>query len=159
MNSLTLPARKSTPARRLRSLGSFNRAKAAFTLLEIMLVVMIIALLAGSAIYLMRNNVEVARIVRARQDIENLKTQVQLYEVANGTYPSTEQGLRALVQMPEGEPQPRRWTQLATDIPIDPWGTAYALRTPAVHSSTESYDLFSYAKDKLPDTRDDIGNW
>jgi general secretion pathway protein G len=124
-----------------------------------MLVVMIIALLAGSAIYYMRNNVEIARQVRARQDIANLQTQLQLYEVANGTYPSTEQGIRALVQVPDGDPQPRRWSQLVTEVPVDPWGTVYALRTPAARSTRDEYDLFSYAKDRLPDTRDDIGNW
>lgn len=124
-----------------------------------MLVVMIIALLAGSAIYYMRNNIEIAKNVRAHQDIENLKTQVQLYESLNGMYPSTEQGLSALVVRPEGDPQPRRWSQILTEVPMDPWNTAYALTTPAVRSRTDAYDIYSCAKDRLPNTPDDIGNF
>src|SRR5262245_33515189 len=103
----------------------YRTMNAGFTLLEIMLVVMIIALLAGSAIYLMRNNVEHARIVRAGTDIEHLKTQLQLYESLNGSLPTTEQGLRALVVQPATEPKPRKWRQIISDLPLDPWGTEY----------------------------------
>jgi general secretion pathway protein G len=145
--------------RSLRTLRPLHPLQAAFTLLEIMLVVMIIALLAGSAIYLMRNNVDQARYARCDQDIENIKTQLQMYEVTNGTFPSTEQGLRALVEMPGGDPQPRRWRQLMQDVPLDPWGTPYILRYPASKSAKDPYDLFSAGKDKTPNTADDIGNW
>jgi general secretion pathway protein G len=132
---------------------------AAFTLLEIMLVVMIIALLAGSAIYLMRGNVDQARMTRCDSDIETIKTQLQFYEVRNGNFPSTEQGLRALVEKPSGEPQPRRWSQLIPSIPDDPWGTPYQYRYPTTKNSKDGYDLFSAGKDKQPNTSDDIGNW
>lgn len=143
---------------RLKSLQS-RRSTAAFTLLEIMLVVMIIALLAGSAIYLMRGNVDQARYARVDQDIENIKTQLQLYEVTNGSIPTTEQGLRALVERPSGDPQPRKWRQLMPEVPLDPWGVPYQLRSPATKSTKDSYDIFSVGKDKQPNTADDIGNW
>lgn len=152
-----LPSPRSTTA--AGTLRPLRPLQAAFTLLEIMLVVMIIALLAGSAIYLMRNNVDQARYARCDQDIENIKTQLQMYEVTNGTFPSTEQGLRALVEMPSGDPAPRRWRQLMQDVPLDPWGTPYVLRNPASKSQKDPYDLFSCGKDKTPNTADDIGNW
>jgi general secretion pathway protein G len=135
------------------------RATAGFTLLEIMLVVMIIALLAGSAIYLMRGNVDQARYTRCETDIENIKTQLQFYEVQNGSMPSTEQGLAALVVRPSGEPQPRKWRQLITEIPLDPWGVPYQLRNPGQRSQKEGYEIFSCGKDKTPGTADDIGNF
>jgi general secretion pathway protein G len=131
---------------------------AAFTLLEIMLVVMIIALLAGSAIYLMRGNVDQAKYTRVDADIQNILTQLQLYETQNGSMPSTEQGLRALVERPAGEPQPRKWRQLMPEVPLDPWGTEYQLRNPGSKSKS-GVDLFSCGKDKKPGTDDDLGNW
>jgi len=136
-----------------------RQTNAAFTLLEIMLVVMIIALLAGSAIYLMRGNVDQAKEVRANSDVQAIQTQLQFYEVQNGSLPSTEQGLKALVERPSGEPQPRKWRQLMPELPLDPWGTPYQYRNPSVRSKRDSYDVFSCGKDKKPDNDDDIGNW
>lgn len=141
----------------LRSLR--HTATAGFTLLEIMLVVMIIALLAGSAIYLMRGNVETTKIVRAGADIETVKTQLQMYETLNGALPSTDQGLMALVQRPSGDPQPRKWSQLIPEVPLDPWNTPYQYRYPATKSTKDSYDLFSAGRDRQANTADDIGNW
>jgi general secretion pathway protein G len=135
-----------------------RRHIAAFTLLEIMLVVMIIALLAGSAIYLMRGNVDQAKFTRADADIQNLLTQLQMYEVQNGTYPSSQQGIQALVERPTGEPQPRRWRRLLDNVPLDPWGTPYLIRNPATKSKA-GIDLFSAGPDHQPNTADDIGNW
>ena len=135
-----------------------RKSTAAFTLLEIMLVVMIIALLAGSAIYLMRGNVDQAKYVRVESDVQAIQTQLQFYETQNGSMPSTEQGLRALVEKPGGDPQPRKWRQLMPEIPLDPWGTEYQLRNPGTKSKS-GYDVFSCGKDKKPNTEDDIGNW
>lgn len=135
-----------------------RKSTAAFTLLEIMLVVMIIALLAGSAIYLMRGNVDQAKYVRVESDVQAIQTQLQFYETQNGSMPSTEQGLRALVEKPGGDPQPRKWRQLMPELPLDPWGTEYQLRNPGTKSKS-GYDVFSCGKDKKPNTDDDIGNW
>jgi general secretion pathway protein G len=135
-----------------------SRSKAAFTLLEIMLVVMIIALLAGSAIYLMRGNVDDTKFVRAEIDVQNILNQLQLYSVQNGNYPSTEQGIFALVEKPSGEPQPRKWRALLEKVPIDPWGVPYQIRNPATKSKS-GIDLFSAGPDRQPNTADDVGNW
>jgi general secretion pathway protein G len=135
-----------------------RKSNAAFTLLEIMLVVMIIAILAGSAIYLMRGQVDQAAIVRAEGDIQQILTQLQMYAVRNGTAPTTAQGLEALVTRPTGEPQPRKWSQLMKDLPLDPWGQPYQLRNPGT-ISRDGYDVFSAGPDRQPGNADDIGNW
>jgi general secretion pathway protein G len=135
-----------------------HKTNAAFTLLEIMLVVMIIAILAGSAIYLMRGQVDQAAIVRAEGDIQLIKTNLGFYAVRNGTAPTTAQGLNALVTRPSGEPQPRKWSQLLPEVPLDPWGQPYHLRNPATMSK-DGYDVFSSGPDRQPGTADDIGNW
>jgi len=79
-----------------------------FTLLEIMLVVTIIALLLGTAIYKLAGNVEYSRHVRVAADIQGINTQLKLYESMNGFYPTTEQGLQALVAQPDTDPRPTR---------------------------------------------------
>lgn len=96
---------------------------------------------------------------RVYQDLENLKTQLQLYESVAHCLPSTTQGLSALIAPPEGEPRPKQWRQFLNEIPSDPWGNLYQYRFPATKSPHDPYDLFSCGKDRLPDTSDDIGNW
>ena len=125
---------------------------AAFTLLEIMLVVMIIALLAGSAIYMMRDNINVAKDVRVRSDVQNILTQVQLYETLNGgRLPTSEEGLKALVN-------PKRGRALMPEVPTDPWGEEYRFRNPGTKSKL-GFDVFSSGPDKKIGTDDDLGNW
>src|SRR6202023_523412 len=99
-----------------------------FTLLEIMLVVTIIALLLGTAIYKLAGNVEFARHTRVSADVQGITTQLKLYESMNGFYPTPEQGLQALVVQPDSDPKPTRWYQLYTQMPKDPWQTIYIYR-------------------------------
>jgi general secretion pathway protein G len=138
---------------------SLRPSTAAFTLLEIMLVVMIIALLAGAAIFSMRGNLDVAKSVRVTADIKNIETQLMVYSTLNGFYPSTSQGLKALVEKPQGEPQPRSWRMLIPEVPVDPWGAEYRYASPGVHN-TAKFDLFSSGPDRIPGNADDEGgNW
>ena len=132
--------------------------RSAFTLLEIMLVVMIIALLASAAIYLMGDNLGIAQDVKAKSDIQALSTQLTLYRATNGFYPSTQQGLQALVARPDSDPVPNSWRQLMKQMPTDPWGDQYGYTQPGTHNP-DSYDIFSYGADRKPNTADDIGNW
>ena len=125
-----------------------------FTLLEIMLVVTIIALLLGTAIYILSGTVEYSRHVRVSADIQGIKTQLGLYESMNGFYPTTEQGLQALVTQPDTDPRPTRWYQLYKEMPKDPWGNEYIYRCPGV-KDPQSYDLFSAGPDRKADTEDD----
>lgn len=135
-----------------------NPSRSAFTLLEIMLVVSIIALLLASGIYMMKGNLEFGQSVTAEGHIRNLETQLKLYYGMNGFYPSTEQGLAALVTQPQTEPKPRKWRQYLSQPLIDPWGKEYFYVRPG-NKNPDSYDVFSSGPDQKPGTPDDIGNW
>ncbi len=131
-----------------------RKNQSAFTLLEIMLVVTIIALLLGTAIYKLSGNVEYARANRVAADIQSISTQLKLYESMNGFFPTTEQGLQALVTQPSTDPQPQRWYQLFKEMPKDPWNDVYVYASPGRKNPT-SYDLYSAGPDHKPDTPDD----
>jgi general secretion pathway protein G len=139
---------------RLRSRSNAS----AFTLLEIMLVVTIIALLLGAGIYYMTGSAEYAREVRIRGDFQTISTQLRLYQSMNGFLPSTAQGLKAMVARPDSEPRPRQWRQLLKQVPLDPWQNEYGYASPGKQSK-EGFDLFSKGPDRVADTADDIGNW
>ncbi len=132
---------------------------AAFTLFEIMLVVLIISLLIGMAVRLTGGRLDEARRVRVQGDFQQLKTNLLMYQAANGFYPSTEQGLKALVQKPETEPKPRNWRPLDDRIMRDPWDREYCYVYPGKHNPKD-YDIFSAGPDRNPETEEDnIGNW
>jgi general secretion pathway protein G len=128
----------------------------AFTLLEIMLVVTIIAILMGAAIYKLAGNVEIAKRTAVSADVQALGTQLKLYESMNGFFPTTEQGLQALVTPPDTDPKPARWYQLFKEVPKDPWHNNYIYRCPGV-KNPGGYDLFSAGPDRIADTTDDDG--
>ncbi len=119
-----------------------------------MLVVTIIALLMGVAIYKLRGNVEISRTVAVQASIQSIKTQLKLYESLNGFPPTTEQGLKALVVQPDAEPRPTRWTQLLDSVPKDPWGKEFIYVSPG-RKNPNSFDLYSSGPDRIPDTADD----
>jgi general secretion pathway protein G len=133
-----------------------TRSRDGFTLLEIMLVVMIIALLAGSAIYLMGGNLGYAQEVRVKADLQTIDMQLKLYQSANGFLPTTEQGLQALVTRPDTDPKPTQWRQLIPKVPLDPWNNPYIYENPGKHNQ-DSYDLYSAGS--KPGSSDPIGNW
>lgn len=126
-----------------------------FTLLEIMLVVSIIIILLGMGIYKTVGHLETARETRVQTDLLNLKTQLTLYETRNGFFPTTEQGLKALVTAPTTDPKPAHWVQLYESEPKDPWENPYVYRCPGVRYP-EKYDIFSAGRDRKPDTPDDV---
>lgn len=129
-------------------------AKHGYTLFEIMLVLGIIAVLVGSAIYLLVGNVDVAKEQRVDTDVQAIKTQLKVYEMQNYSFPSTEQGLEALVKKPSTEPVPRKWRQLMESVPLDPWGTEYQYEFPG-KKNPKGYDLYSLGPDKKP-SEDDL---
>jgi general secretion pathway protein G len=131
-----------------------KRKQQGFTLLEIMLVVSIIVIILGVAISKLGNTTAIAKSMRVQADIQAIKTQLQLYESMNGFYPTTDQGLQALVQQPAGDPRPTRWYQLFRELPKDPWGSNYIYRNPG-QKNAGGYDLFSAGPDRQADTADD----
>ena len=144
-------------ARRLRILFIEMRTKfkqQGFTLLEIMLVVSIIVIILGVAISKLGNTTGIAKAMRVQADVQAIKTQLQLYESMNGFFPTTEQGLQALVTQPQNDPKPTRWYQLFREMPKDPWGSDYIYRYPGV-KNPGGYDLYSAGPDRQADTSDD----
>ncbi len=130
----------------------------AFTLIELVLVLTIIMILSGSAIYMLSGNVDTAKETKVQGDINVIATQLQLYEARNSRMPTTEQGIEALVTKPTKEPIPERWAALLEEEPKDPWGQSYKYRYPA-QKSKKPYDLFTAGKDGIEGNEDDIGNW
>ena len=131
-----------------------KRKQQGFTLLEIMLVVSIIVIILGVAISKLGNTTAIAKTMRVQADLQAIKTQLQLYESMNGFYPSSEQGLQALVTQPSNDPHPTRWYQLFRELPKDPWGSDYIYRNPGQKNSG-GYDLYSAGPDRQADTGDD----
>ena len=109
-----------------------KRKHQGFTLLEIMLVVSIIVIILGVAISKLGNTTAIAKTMRVQADLQAIKTQLQLYESMNGFYPTTEQGLQALVTQPSNDPRPARWYQLFRELPTDPWGNGYIYKNPGL---------------------------
>src|SRR5246127_2737022 len=101
-----------------------------YTLMEIMLVVAIIAVIAGGVIVKMTGALDVAKIQRTEQDINNLYSALKLYEARNYQMPDQSQGLQALVTPPTTGPKPANWTKLMDSMPVDPWNTPYQYRNP-----------------------------
>jgi len=129
-----------------------------FTLLEIMLVVSIIALLLGAAIYNMGGNLGLAQETRVQTDIQAITTQLKIYQATNGFYPSGEQGLEALVNRPTTAPVPKNWRMQFEKLPLDPWGNPYLYEVPG-KKNPRSFDLYSAGPDTKSGTEDDLGNW
>ena len=100
------------------------------------------------------SDVNQAKHMRVVADIQVFSTQLKLYQTMNGSLPSTEQGLRALVQEPTSSPRPARWRQLISGIPPDPWNANYIYRCPGLQHP-DGYDLFSAGPDRKPNTTDD----
>lgn len=124
-----------------------NLPRAGFTLVEIMLVVIIIGALAAMIIPRLSGRGEEAKAKVAKSDIDaNLATALKLYELDNGTYPTTAQGLVALRVKPNTNPLPENWNgPYVEKDPVDPWGHPYVYASPGEHRS--DYDLSSKGKD------------
>ncbi len=134
--------------------------KDGFTLIEIMIVVMIIAALAAMIVPRLGGRSEQAKRAVAEADIaSNIGLALKLYELDNGNYPTTEQGLKALVSKPSSSPVPTNWNGPYLErLRPDPWKNPYQYRCPGTHNPG-GYDLFSMGKDGIAGTDDDITNW
>jgi general secretion pathway protein G len=129
--------------------------RAGFTLMEIMLVVMIIAILAGMVIYNQGDLFGWAQQAKAKTEFNTLKSYLVAYRGAAGTYPTTAQGLKALVTRPEGDPQPLAYRKIIDQVPKDPWNSDYIYESPG-RKHPDSYDIFSAGPDRKGGTPDDV---
>jgi general secretion pathway protein G len=130
-----------------------------FTLIEIMVVVVILAVLGGIVTPMVLDYVVDARITAAKQDINNIETALDLYKLDNYGYPTTEQGLEALVSKPSGSPEPRNWRQYMQRLPKDPWGEPYIYISPGDNGAFDLYTLGADRMDGGEGEAADIGNW
>ncbi len=120
-----------------------------FTLIEIMVVITILAILAALVAPKFVGKTDDARIVAAKVQIKNIEGALAFYKLDNAAYPSTEQGLEALVNQPTIGQIPKRWRKggYLSKIPMDPWSHPYAYFSPG---SNGDYDLISYGQDGEP---------
>jgi len=144
-------------------MGRQKGGNSGFTLIELMVVIVILGILAGLIIPRIMGRPEEARQMKARVQIESIETSLRLYKLDNGSYPSTEQGLQALVELPTVGQLPKAWREGGYlekgQVPKDPWGNAYVYLSPGVHGE---YDLSSYGADGQPggEGKDkDINSW
>jgi len=149
----TAPAQAAVRLRAARRRG--------FTLLEVMIVMVIIGILAALVVPKVIDRPDEARVVAARQDIASLMQALKLYRLDNQRYPTTEQGLQALVAKPASPPLPSNWKAggYLERLPADPWGHPYLYLNPGVHGEI---DVFSYGADGAPGGTGndaDIGSW
>jgi general secretion pathway protein G len=132
-----------------------------FTLIELLLVMVILAVLAALVVPKFAGRGEDARKNAALTQIKSLfSTALDTYEADNGAYPTSAQGLQALVTQPGQGTDTKGWKgpYIKGDVPKDPWGNEYIYRCPGTQNST-GYDLLSTGKDGREGTEDDITNW
>ena len=137
------------------------RGARGFTLIEIMVVVVILGILAAIVVPRVMDRPDDARITKAKQDIRTLESALDLYRLDNFRYPTTDQGLEALVERPRSGPEPTQYREggYMDRLPTDPWGNPYQYLNPGRHGDL---DIFSYGADGRRGGEGidgEIGNW
>ena len=136
-----------------------SRRASGFTLIEIMVVIVILGVLAALVVPRVMSRPDEARVVAARQDVAAIMQALKLYRLDNQRYPTTEQGLQALVARPSGGPPANNWKQYLDRLPTDPWGKPYQFLNPGLRGEI---DVFSLGADGAPGgtgTDADVGSW
>lgn len=135
-----------------------RKSVSGFTLIEIMVVVVILGILASLIVPKIMSRPEQARIVKAKQDVRAIETSLELYKLDNGFYPSSDQGLQALVTQPTSDPVPANWKSggYLREIPMDPWNRPYQYLNPGTHSEI---DIYSFGSAGPNSSATLIGNW
>ena len=142
-----------------RHQASSAKRSGGFTLIEVMVVIVILGVLAALVVPRVMNRPDEARAVAARQDIAAVMQALKLYRLDNQRYPTTEQGLQALVTRPTAGPEAGNWKSYLDKLPMDPWGKPYQYLNPGVRGEI---DVFSFGADGQPGGEGadaDIGSW
>jgi general secretion pathway protein G len=132
-----------------------------FTLIEVMVVVVILSILAAIVIPRIMDRPDQARIVKAKQDIRALESGLNLYRLDNFSYPTTEQGLEALIEEPTISPEPTNWKSggYIDRLPKDPWGNDYQYLSPGEYGAIDLYSLGADTQPGGEEANADITNW
>ena len=138
-----------------------TRNNAGFSLVEILVVLVIMGLLISVVAPTVLNRADEARVGKVLADFKNIETALKIYRLDNYVYPTTEQGLEALVEASTLEPEPRNFKQggYLEEVPLDPWGRPYLYLSPGEHGEV---DLYSLGADGLSGGEEqslDLGNW
>ena len=137
------------------AIGVYRRRRSGFSLIELLLVLVILAVLAAVVVPKFTNRTEQARITAAKTDISMLDTALDAYEIDNGRFPSSDEGLNALVTA--GSAKNWKGPYIKKGVPTDPWGNAYVYRYPG-QNNVNGVDLMSMGPDGR-EGADDITNW
>jgi general secretion pathway protein G len=132
-----------------------------FTLIEILVVIVILGILAALIVPRVMDRPDQARATAARADVNAIMGALKLYRLDNGTYPSTDQGLAALVKKPERGDIPRNWKAggYLDKLPVDPWGTEYQYLNPGIRGEVDVYSLGADRKPGGEGVDADVGSW
>jgi general secretion pathway protein G len=133
------------------------RRRAGFTLLEMVIVLGIIAMILGGAIFAMRGIGDAAKLRQVESDFKSFQSAFAMYKLNAGSYPTSQQGFKALVDKPTSTPVPRRWVQVMSKIPLDPWDSEYVYRFPGKKRANE-FEMISKGPDGLENTGDDLSS-
>ncbi|MBW8906153.1 MAG: type II secretion system major pseudopilin GspG [Betaproteobacteria bacterium] len=136
-----------------------RQRRGGFTIVEVMVVVVILGILAVLIVPRVLGRTDEARAAAAKHDIAALMQSLKLYRLDNGRYPTSEQGLQALVARPQAQPPPPNWKPYLDKLPKDPWGNPYQYLNPGVNGEI---DVFSLGADGQPGgtgADGDIGSW
>ena len=130
-----------------------------FTLVEVMVVVIILGVLAALIVPRVIGRTDEARAVAARQDVAAIMQALKLYRLDNGRYPSSEQGLQALVSKPTLEPLPSNWKSYLDRLPKDPWGHPYQMLNPGIHGEIDVFTVGADDQAGGSGADADVGSW
>lgn len=130
-----------------------------FTLIEVMVVVVILGILASIIVPKIMDKPDEARIVKAKQDIRAIQSALEMYKLDNFVYPTTDQGLQALVTKPTTDPVPAHWKQYLDRLPVDPWDNPYQYLNPGVHGPIDIWTYGPKGSSGGSSGAGVIGNW
>ena len=136
-----------------------QRRQGGFTLVEIMVVVVIIGILGALVVPKLLGRTGESRVTAARVDIATLMSALKMYKLDNQRYPTTEQGLQALVQKPTSGPAANGWKGYIDKLPKDPWGNPYQYLSPGVHGEIDVYSLGADGQPGGTGEDADVGSW
>ncbi len=134
-----------------------RRRRSGFTLLEMVIVLGIIAMILGGAIFAMKGIGDNAKLSQADADFRSIDTALMSYKLSAGNFPTSQQGLKALVDKPTSTPVPRRWARIMKNVPLDPWKNEYGYRFPGRKDASEP-EIICKGKDGIENTPDDLSS-